>query len=482
MRHLAAVVLTIVAACGGGGGQASSGADGGGGSGNGGGITASQPDGGGGGDKDSGITPSQPDGGGGSTEAGGILGGGPDASASPAGIPTGLAITQVIGPAGGRIATPDGAFAVDVPAGALAAETTLSVQPITLTAPGGFGQAYRLGPDGQTFAQPVTLTFRLDGASALDFAVAAVATQPATGGAWTALPSQRDASMGTVVATTSHFTDYVIVSDVTLDPRAAQVDLGNSVFFTAAFCSIPRADSTVAPCTDAPAGAVAWTVDGAPGGNPTLGTVSGTAGHATFFAPTSAPAGGSVKVGVTVTNPDGTVAGATATVQIGPQASWGGSIDVVDVDTSSAGQTVTLKSHAEVSFRLNQGQGAYTPNGNITMTYDFVDTINACSGQASGGGSILDADGSLQIMGQTYLGFGTLMTPLPLTGTDDCTSDHSPEPLSVTEPLYAWWPMVPPTTGLGYALKNNGTELGEHITETAGATTYDVTWDLLAGQ
>lgn len=62
--------------------------------------------------------------------------------------------------AGGRIATADGSVALVIPPGALAGSTSISVAP-ALDAPEGTGpwaQPVELGPDGQTFSTPVTLT------------------------------------------------------------------------------------------------------------------------------------------------------------------------------------------------------------------------------------------------------------------------------------------------------------------------------------
>ncbi len=54
----------------------------------------------------------------------------------------------------------DGRLELTVPPGALSSDIILSAQPITNTAFGGLGTAYRLEPDGTTFAKPVTLMFK----------------------------------------------------------------------------------------------------------------------------------------------------------------------------------------------------------------------------------------------------------------------------------------------------------------------------------
>lgn len=70
-----------------------------------------------------------------------------------------------IGPAGGQVATADGSVTVDVPAGALAGDTTMSItengpvnQSFTLRSSGVLSASLR--PEGQQFAVPVHVTFR----------------------------------------------------------------------------------------------------------------------------------------------------------------------------------------------------------------------------------------------------------------------------------------------------------------------------------
>lgn len=53
----------------------------------------------------------------------------------------------------------DSKLTLTVPAGALATDTPISIQRITTTAHGGMGGGFRLEPIGQTYSQPVTLTF-----------------------------------------------------------------------------------------------------------------------------------------------------------------------------------------------------------------------------------------------------------------------------------------------------------------------------------
>lgn len=89
-------------------------------------------------------------------------GGGPPVPTA-IGAPVGEAQAASLDRLGGRVVADDGSLVIEIPAGALAQPRELSVQRVTNTAPGGVGQAYRLSPEGLTFAQPVTLTFTTTG-------------------------------------------------------------------------------------------------------------------------------------------------------------------------------------------------------------------------------------------------------------------------------------------------------------------------------
>ena len=65
--------------------------------------------------------------------------------------------TMTIGPAGGTLASTDGILTLTVPPGALAADVTIGIEPVTNTAPLGIGASYRLTPEGTTFAVPATV-------------------------------------------------------------------------------------------------------------------------------------------------------------------------------------------------------------------------------------------------------------------------------------------------------------------------------------
>ena len=69
--------------------------------------------------------------------------------------------SQIIGPSGGTLTLADGTR-IDVPAGALAQDTTITAAPVASDLPAAVGPEYQFGPEGQQFAVPVTVTLPYD--------------------------------------------------------------------------------------------------------------------------------------------------------------------------------------------------------------------------------------------------------------------------------------------------------------------------------
>ena len=78
---------------------------------------------------------------------------------TPVGTAVGNPVTKTIGAAGGTVISPDGTLELNIPAGALTANTDIKIEPVTNELPGGIGLAYDLLPDGTKFKKEVTLTF-----------------------------------------------------------------------------------------------------------------------------------------------------------------------------------------------------------------------------------------------------------------------------------------------------------------------------------
>jgi hypothetical protein len=120
---------------------------------------------------------------------------------------------MVVTPTGAHVTVGDGA-SIDIPAGALQSNTTITGTTTDATAPADtvmVGTPYLFGPEGTQFAQPVTIVLAFDpsklpaGRSASDVAIY---TAPAGSSNYQALPTTLvDGSH--VQATTTHFSIFV---------------------------------------------------------------------------------------------------------------------------------------------------------------------------------------------------------------------------------------------------------------------------------
>lgn len=233
----------------------------------------------------------------------------PPIAVTVAGIPEGLPTIGTIGPAGGSLTSSDGRLTVSVPAGALAANTLVGIQPITATAPGALGHAYRLTPEGQAFLQPATLTFKYTAAEAAATAPDSlqVATHNAQG-SWSLPAVTRDTTQRTLTVATTHFSDWANVAGTLLRPADSVVAVNKSLTLYIVECG--SAPSPVSP-NDPPVmrecfrfdlanpQSVEWAVNGIPGGNASVGTLRASASGTRYTAPAAVPPQSPVAVSAT---------------------------------------------------------------------------------------------------------------------------------------------------------------------------------------
>src|SRR6186713_1373018 len=186
-----------------------------------------------------------------------------DPTPTTPGTPIGTATTQPIGPA---------------------AETDITIQPITNTAWGGVGSGYRLLPDGLTFSAPVELNFSLEDSLlwGSDTLFVDVARQD-DDGVWGILKHRYiDWETRTLTCTTSHFSDYSADEGLQIQPRAASLGVTSSVNLYVQYCfqqpvNDPDLVALVYSCDEdlAPLGTFTnWSANGITGGNGTVGTVA----------------------------------------------------------------------------------------------------------------------------------------------------------------------------------------------------------------
>lgn len=162
---------------------------------------------------------------------------------TPLGAATGSAVAQPLGAIGGRLVSPDGRISIEVPAGALAADTAVRLQPIANTAPDGIADGVLLQVDGG-LSKPLALTVSYAEAVARDADGLGVALHgrlhsgaPASAPASIPAPTSAPAALATASSLSSSAASVtldfrvVLYRDFCLSPRQATLKLGESQVF-----------------------------------------------------------------------------------------------------------------------------------------------------------------------------------------------------------------------------------------------------------
>lgn len=215
--------------------------------------------------------------------------------------------TATIGSGGGALVSSDGRLSITVPAGALATDTQISIDPVTNHAPVGVGHAYRLSPDDTEFSTPATLEFKVADEEIQDISIQGLRIAFQNEASIWQIPGEikYDAESKTVAVETDHLSDWSLVKGAILMPMTAEVKVGKSVGLGVRNCyaSPDLLDGLLAPlgydCADNLAPLVVaseWSVNGIQGGDATVGTISGSGLQATYRAPASAPSPDTVAV------------------------------------------------------------------------------------------------------------------------------------------------------------------------------------------
>jgi hypothetical protein len=151
--------------------------------------------------------------------------------ATPPGTPVGTPIQKTIGPNGGTLTTADNRISIEFPAGALAAATVVSIQPITNNCPGASGHAFRLLPHGVNFSKPVKLTMTYSDSDFVSTIPAAmtIAYQNEEQRWQAAGAMTKDTTNKKVTVYTDHFSDWALFKAVELVPYSTMVEPGQQV-------------------------------------------------------------------------------------------------------------------------------------------------------------------------------------------------------------------------------------------------------------
>jgi len=348
----------------------------------------------------------------------------PTPVATPVGVATGSATSATIGAAGGTVSAPDGKIALTIPAGALASNTVISIQPLTNMAHGKIGAAYRLTPDGQTFLTPVTLTFPYTDQDLLGTAVEVLgaAYQTADGYWHWAGDATVDTAAKTVSIASSHFTDMSLVRGLQIRPPSKTVKVNGSVGLRVVGCYAPA--DTIPGTELVPLGydcdigagrpivnpVSEWSVNGGRAG---YGTVSGSGSTATYTAPAFEPIPNPVTVSARV---DWGARGTALLVSIITIAedSWTGTASGVDPPTNETGT-------ADVTWTLDRivdNIAVFLPTGTVRIsrlqepcTYTFNPSSHALD-PSTDGRLVIDYNTNPP----TYHGYGS--SSWPATETD----------------------------------------------------------------
>ncbi len=378
---------------------------------------------------------------------------------------------STIGPAGGSVSSTDGKMFLVIPPGALAANTVISIQTLSNNAHGKVGSAYRLTPDGQTFAKPVTLTFaysdsELDG-TAPEFLGAAF--QTAAGfWKWLGVATVNTANKN-VSVNTSHFTDFSAVRGLQIRPPKKTVKPNATVALEVRAC-YERIDEDLADlrtglgydCDNdqGPTSALTvdqWSVNGRLGGGSVFGTVAGSVWSAIYMAPANAPTPPTVAVSarVSVRGIGGTTL-VVSNITIA-QDSWTG---------TSTSTFAPANVAAEIIWTLDRtvnNVSTYVPSGTVSVNggiYAFC-TVNPASSVITPGDGMLIVDYNANP--PTYYGGGTTSWAATLT----CPPAPGATPITVTG-YYLGGNGGPTGTAAAGSVSGNGTTIEGTDTVSGG--------------
>ena len=300
------------------------------------------------------------------------------------GVTAGNAVNATIGAAGGSTSSADGNLTLVIPAGALTADTVIGIQPLTNLAHGGIGAAYRLTPNGQTFAKPITLTFKYTDADLLGTAARFLgAAFQTAGGYWQWLGTATlDTAAKTVSVGSSHFTDVSKVKGLQIRPKEKLVKPKATVELHVKLCYEAK-DLTdeVAPLgfdcdlDQGPDGILTvdeWSVNAHLGGDTVVGRVVGDNTTAIYTAPANAPTPPTVTVSGLVhvaQSNDAFKELVASNITIALDTWTGTSTGINDFVTTTAAVTWTLDS-------MVANVAVYKPSGTASST---VASVGGCS-------------------------------------------------------------------------------------------------------
>jgi hypothetical protein len=311
----------------------------------------------------------------------------PIALSTAVGVPTGDPATAMIDAAGGQLTSSDGRLTLTVPAGAVAVATEFAIQPITAPPPFGIGKAYRLTPDGQTFAPPATLTLHYGDADLAGTAppwLRFAYQDPTTHGWRAAADPVLDDSARTVKVPIGHFSDWTILPGLSLFPPDSSLSPGQTTSLMPIECT--AAGDGYVDCIVTSKPVTGWAVNRQPLGAPDVGTLAPAGPMATYKAPQQAPSVNPVTVSAQVAgNTGGTML--SATIFIGSAYYVDGTLHVPAYDPCGTG-LASAPMDATLNFEMR-----VTEAGSQYPTF----TVNDWSERASLGGPLMSSQPHISV-------------------------------------------------------------------------------------
>jgi hypothetical protein len=288
----------------------------------------------------------------------------------PVGDPIGDVVEVTIGTDGGTLATADGALTVTVPAGAVAADTTFSVQEITRTVPHGEGLAGFQDDEGHWV--PV-------------------------------IDSTLDVDADTLTARTDHFSDWSVLDAYKLVAPASTVRTGRSLDLEVQSCLFrdewDEQEQMVLPALartcaafGLPALIKAPSVNGIAGGNASVGTVERKGATLTYTAPGHVPSPDVVAVSAEISLLSKTKLLVVSELRVVDDVAFQGTCSMDD----GAGSTVSEATVTWTESEDHDGVITYVPSGEVT--YHLPDegcTVTPATHAIAADDGFLEVDWSL---------------------------------------------------------------------------------------
>jgi len=283
------------------------------------------------------------------------------------GTPVGTPSSATIDAAGGSLMSPDGRLELIIPANALSAATTISIQPVTNETPLGAGLGFELLPNGQTFSMPVTVRFHYDSTDLLgtDARALAIATQKANR-IWYRLGTPAlDPVAKTLSITSTHFSAYNMYHSLRLIPYHDEIAVKKTSLVAVVFVVEGEADETGFPLSPyvfySVPSQISWSVNGSPMGTPQNGTLVSTpnVSSATYTAP-----------GTTANMTSNPVA-VTAEVNIPGKGTMSLISNITVLDAGASGRVSMSINVDGTRSHTNGTTRTWTESGSGTLVYDL---------------------------------------------------------------------------------------------------------------